>query len=86
MSTFQEKFLDFDITVEHEANAGYMKSELELAVGKIGSPKEGILLFLTQKVLNFVVVDPKGIIPNLTIKVFDNVDSRQSTRCNQKEC
>ncbi|KAJ3304202.1 hypothetical protein HDV03_003055 [Kappamyces sp. JEL0829] len=36
MSTFQEKFLDFDITVQHEVNAaGMVKSDLEEAVGSI---------------------------------------------------
>lgn len=35
MSTFQEKYLDFDITLEHEVNSGWVKSDLEQAVGAI---------------------------------------------------
>jgi emp24/gp25L/p24 family/GOLD len=39
MSTFQEKFLDFDITIEHEVVRGWIKSDLESAVGSISKPK-----------------------------------------------
>lgn len=35
MSTFAEKLMDFDITVQHEVDAGYVKSDLETKVGSI---------------------------------------------------
>ncbi|KAJ2985361.1 hypothetical protein HDV02_000599 [Globomyces sp. JEL0801] len=42
MSTFAEKLIDFDLTIEHEVNpAAYHQSEIEESVGSISkSPKK----------------------------------------------
>jgi hypothetical protein len=40
MSTFEEKLIDFDISIEHELRSTFEKSELELAIGKLNEKKD----------------------------------------------